>query len=81
MAKESMTKAQLRAHISQDKSKKTPAKMQPMKIQTDTDRLQQAEREIKALWNAHNRLLCDLNTLSVRCTPSTTQPATSAKII
>ena len=81
LGRKAVAEAQLRVYLGQNECKNPPTKMQPLGPQTDTDRLQHAKREIKALWTACNRLLCDLNTLTGRCTPSTNQPHTSKKKI
>tara|TARA_R110000744_G_scaffold180336_1_gene299400 strand:+ start:395 stop:583 length:189 start_codon:yes stop_codon:yes gene_type:complete len=54
MAKRTMTPAEAQAFLT-----KKPGKMQGPT--NDSDRLKQIEREIKALWNAHSLLQCDIN--------------------
>ena len=56
MAKQTMTPAE-----AQDFLSKKPGKMQAQGPTNDSDRLKQVEREIKALWNAHSLLQCDIN--------------------
>tara|TARA_R110000851_G_scaffold2950_1_gene11994 strand:+ start:102 stop:296 length:195 start_codon:yes stop_codon:yes gene_type:complete len=57
MAKQTMSAAEAQTFL----TKKKPGKMQAQGPTNDSDRVKQVEREIKALWNAHSLLQCDIN--------------------
>lgn len=56
MAKETMTPAEYKA--------RKPARMAPQGKTSEESRIKQLEREVKALWEAHSLLQCDINKLN-----------------
>jgi len=57
MSKQTMTPAEYKSRA------KRPAKMAPQGKTSEDSRIKQLEREVKALWEAHSLLQCDINKL------------------
>jgi len=55
MAKETMSPAEYKA--------RKPARMAPQGKTSEANQIKQLEREVKALWEAHSLLQCDINKL------------------